>query len=334
MKKTTFHSKFSQKILSAFGLAGLGILFCQAAPAQGNAVKASTGGQCNLALVARLGATQGTICDAKTVRDLARQGHVYEQNEIGMASVLAIAPDYSTEEALQWFERAAQRGYAPAQVNLAVMYSNGWGTTINYGRALHWLQLAIDQRYARAYFDLGVLYLQGKGVRQDYAKSADLFRKGAEAGDTSAESNLGYMYDRGLGVAQNPAEAAAWYRKAADQGSAMGENNLADLYLRGEGVPQDDGLAFALFKQAAAQGHTGAQIKLGYMCAEGRGTTKDPEAAYIWITAATSAGDLRGRYLLESVERRLTADQVVRARERAQKLQSAPTPPISAKLAR
>jgi TPR repeat protein len=334
LKRTTFESERSQKIFAALSLVGLGIILCQTAAAQGNALKASTRGHCNLAIVSKLGPAQGSICDAKTVHELARQGHVYEQNELGIASVLAIVPDDSTDEALKWFEQAAQRGFAPAQVNLAVLYTNGWGTTVNYGKALHWLQMATDQKYPGAYFDLGVLYLEGKGVRQDYAKSVELFRKGAEAGDTSAESNLGFMYDRGLGVAQNLAEAAAWYRRAADQGSAMGENNLADLYLRGEGVPQDDGLAFALFKQAAAQGHTGAQIKLGYMYAEGRGTTKDPEAAYMWITAATSAGDLRGQYLLESVERRLTADQVVRARERAQELQSAPTPSISAKLAR
>jgi TPR repeat protein len=338
MERTTFHPKLSQRILAACGLAAFGILSCQAAAAQGDAVKRSTERQCNLAIVSKLGPAQGIIYDEKTVRELARQGHVYEQNELGIASVLAITPEYSTEEALNWFEQAAQRGYAPAQVNLAVMYSFGWGTTVNYGKALYWLKMAADQKYPRAYFDLGVLYLQGKGVRQDYAKSAELFRKGAEAGDTSAESNLGYMYDRGLGVAQNLAEAAAWYRKAADQGSAMGENNLADLYLRGEGVPQDDGLAFVLFKKAAAQGHTGAQIKLGYMYAEGRGTTggttNDPETAYIWLTAATSAGDLRGRYLAESLERRLTADQIARAKERAQELHSAPKPSISAKLDR
>jgi TPR repeat protein len=70
------------------------------------------------------------------------------------------------------------------------------------------------------------------------------------------------------------------------------------------------------------------------MYAEGRGTIRDLETAYIWITAATSAGDVRGRYLLESVERRLTADQVVRAKERAQELQSPPKPSISAELAR
>ncbi|PYX27477.1 MAG: hypothetical protein DMG77_18755 [Acidobacteria bacterium] len=287
---------------------------------------------CNLAIVSKTNGARGGSCDEKTIRDMARHGQVYEQNQLGIASILAIAPDYSTAEALKWFERAARRGYAPAQVNLAVMYSNGWGTPASNAKALYWLQLAADQKYPRAYFDLGVFYLQGKWVRQDYATAFELFRKGAELGDTIAQSNLGYLYDRGLGVAQNAAEAAAWYRKAADAGDAMGENNLADMYLRGEGVPQNDALAFHLFQEAAATGHTGARIKLGYMYAEGRGTAKDLETAFMWISAATCAGDRRGEYLLASLRGQLTANQVEKAEELARNLRLSPEPPVSAKM--
>ena len=81
--------------------------------------------------------------------------------------MLAIGPDYSEKEALAWFERAAQHGYAPAEVNLAIMYINGWGTPVNYGAAQHWLRGAAEQHFARAYYNLGILYLEGKGVKHD-----------------------------------------------------------------------------------------------------------------------------------------------------------------------
>ena len=78
------------------------------------------------------------------VPGLARQGHAFEQNQMGMASTLAIGRDYNDKEALRWFEKAAQRGYAPAQVNLAVMYLKGWGTSANGGAKLHWILTAAE----------------------------------------------------------------------------------------------------------------------------------------------------------------------------------------------
>src|SRR5438552_1891311 len=94
--------------------------------------------QCSLAVVSRSVGSSTPVCDGAVVQQMARSGHAFEQNQLGIASVLAIGPDYSQKEALAWFEKAAQRGYAPAEVNLAVMYANGWGTPVNYGTALHW----------------------------------------------------------------------------------------------------------------------------------------------------------------------------------------------------
>jgi TPR repeat protein len=310
------------------GIAIVGVmaaLLSAKAPESQTATQTPSREQCSLAAVSHLVAAGTSVCDATVVRRLARGGHAFEQNQMGIASVLAIGPDYSQEDALSWFEKAAQRGYPPAEVNLAVMYINGWGTPANYGKALHWLLAAAGQGFARAYFNLGILYLDGKGVSKDLSEAFRWFHKGAQAGDSSAQTNLGYMYDQGLGCTQSSALAVEWYRKAAGTGNAMGENNLADMYLRGQGVGQDDAAAFTWFQKAAAQGHTGARIKLGYLYSQGRGTTKDLEAAYSWITAAVVAGDPRGKDLLQSLERSLSSDQLARARRRAATLlQSGP----------
>jgi len=277
-------------------------------------------GQCSLAIVSRNVRSNVPVCDKETVLKLARGGHVFEQNQLGIASTLVIGPGYSDKEALKWFEQASHRGYAPAEVNLAVMYINGWGTAVNYGAAQNLLRDAADQHFARAYYNLGILYLEGKGVKQDNAEAFRWFQKGAEAGDSSAQTNLGYMYDQGLGCEPNAETAAKWYQKAADGGNPLGQNNLADLYLRGEGVKQNDALAFDLFQRAASQGHTGAQIKLAYMFANGRAVGKNPVAAYSWLSVATTAGDRRGTELLHAVEKKLTSKELAEAREMATKL--------------
>jgi TPR repeat protein len=108
----------------AIGIMIVGLLL---GSAQAQTPQASLKQQCSLAVVSRLVATDTPVCDSTVVQKMARSGHAFEQNQLGIASILAIGPDYSQKEALAWFEKAAQRGYAPAQVNLAVMYLNGLG---------------------------------------------------------------------------------------------------------------------------------------------------------------------------------------------------------------
>ncbi len=193
MRQNETNTLFAKKIVGSMVLAlvmgAMGSLqaFAAKQPAQ----------QCSLAIVTKQPVGSAQICDAKTVRNLAKQGRVFEQNQLGMVSMLAIGQGYDPAEALMWFQRAAQSAYAPAEVNLAVMYINGWGVGQNYGIALHWLHRAADQGDGRAYYNLGILYLQGNGVPKDAAEAVKYFQKGAEAGDSSAETNLGYMFDQG-----------------------------------------------------------------------------------------------------------------------------------------
>ena len=281
--------------------------------------------QCQLAILSHGAVSKQSDCSSKEVRQLALDGHVFEQNEMGIASMLVIGPEYSEKEALEWFERAAQRGYAPAEVNFAVMYMKGWGVPVNYAAALHWLYAAAGQNFPRAYFNLGILFLNGQGVRQDYAEAFRWFQKAAEANDADAQADLGWLYDQGLGCSHSAPTAVSWYRKAAEAGNALGENNLADMYLRGEGVRQDYSQAFHLFQKAAVEGLTAARIKLGYMYANGLAVEKDPATAYAWILAASTAGDHRGDYMMPALKELLSARQIAAVSERAR---SAPFKPV------
>lgn len=263
-------------------------------------------------------------CEQQAIAELAHSGHAYAQNQMGIESALVLSSNRTIQDARRWFEMAAEQGYLPAQVNLAVLYLNGWGTPQNYGAALYWLQAAAEKGDPRAHTNLGILYLKGWGVRQDYAEALRNFHFAAELGETGAIVNLGFMADGGLGTVKDYSTAADWYRKAAERGDSLGQNNLADLYLRGEGVQQDDSEAFAWFQKAAAQGHTGARIKLGFLYMMGRGVPKDPESAYVWILAASLAGDQRGQKYLDQLENVLSLVQLAKVRERAEALSIVP----------
>ena len=253
-------------------------------------------------------------CDLSKIQVAARSGEVYAQNQLGLVAALQVENGRDIRDARSWFEKAARRGYAPAQVNLAVTYISGWGSPQNYAAALNWLTAAAKQNHPRAYANLGVLYMNGWGVRRDYAEALKYLQLAANAGDAGAQANLGYLCDGGLGVVQDYSAAAHWYRLSAEQGNALGQNNLADLYLRGLGVHQSYNDAFLWFQKSAQQGYTAASIKLGFLMMNGLGTAKDPATAYSWLLSASKAGDHRGDEYLHTLETLLSQRQLADAR--------------------
>ena len=288
---------------------------------------------CVSAEMIHLLAREGNSVRVNPTRELSAQEAGSRENEKGIALAQSSEITRTLREAHGWFEKGARKGYAPAQVNLAVLSLAGWGMPANAGTALYWLREAARQGYALAYFDLGILYLNGCGVRQDYHEAFSQFEQGANVGDSAAQMNLGYLYDQGWGVTQDRSLAGVWYRKAAESGIAQAQYNLADLYVRGEGVPRDENTAFAWFQKAAQQGHSGARTMLGTMYAEGRGTEKNPQAAYEWISAATLQGDTRGSAALRALELQLTPEQLAQSRMRAQLLTQLSKPHRDAEVA-
>src|SRR4029077_13395887 len=95
-------------------------------------------------------AQQAVTRNAAATVAVADSGNPYEQNQLGITSALVLGPGRSIADARKWFQKSARQGYAPAQVNLGVLYANGWGTPQNFGAALYWLKAGADQGSARA----------------------------------------------------------------------------------------------------------------------------------------------------------------------------------------
>ncbi|MBR2921623.1 MAG: sel1 repeat family protein [Kiritimatiellae bacterium] len=115
------------------------------------------------------------------------------------------------------------------QFYLGVMYDNGWGVTKDDSEAVKWYRKAAEQGYARAQCNLGLMYANGEGVTQDDSEAVKWFRKAAEQGLAVAQYNLGFMYANGRGVAKDEYEAVKWYRKAAAQGYEYAKKALKHL---------------------------------------------------------------------------------------------------------
>ena len=204
-------------------------------------------------------------------------------------------------EALKWYEKAAEQGYAPAQNNLGVLYLRISEAEENKSRselyyfqtAEKWFEMAAKQNYPPSQLNLSIIDLNKHGewlilaaVVHNYApaqnqlfalysllhekdrdetveNSFKMLRMAAEQGHADAQNNLGNCYNEGVIVEQNHEEALKWYKEAAKQGNAHAYFNLGQRYRRGEGVNKDLETAIKYYLLAVEQDYIDAQNALG-----------------------------------------------------------------------
>jgi hypothetical protein len=181
--------------------------------------------------------------------------------EAGLNEGLAAYAAKDYQRALRELLPAAAEGSAVAQYLVAFMYANAQGVTQDDAEAVKWYRRAAEQGYAdaqhnlgaEAQYSLGVMYVHGRGVPQDDAEAVKWYRRAAEQGQADAQHSLGVMYGKGRGVPQDDAEAVKWYRRAAEQGYADAQHNLGVMYVKGQGVPQDYVAAHMWYNLAGAK---------------------------------------------------------------------------------
>lgn len=94
------------------------------------------------------------------------------------------------EEAIKWFNIAAEKGFADAQCNLGICYQNGWGVQKNIDKAIELYTKAAKQGHAQAQNNLGSRYFEGDGVQKDINEAIRWWLKAAENGDSHGLINL------------------------------------------------------------------------------------------------------------------------------------------------
>ena len=70
------------------------------------------------------------------------------------------------------------------------MYDEGRGVIKDDYEAVKWYRKAAEQGYASAQHNLGVCYANGEGVTQDDVEAVKWFRRAAEQGEAAAKEAL------------------------------------------------------------------------------------------------------------------------------------------------
>lgn len=120
----------------------------------------------------------------------ADKGNGYAATQMG---IIALENNNYTE-AVKYFKKAAENGYAEAQNRLAFRYCNGQGIEKNMQEAFKWYLKAAEQGHMQAMYNTGLCYHHGSGTAIDHQKAQEFLRKSAELGYDAAEEKLSMWY--------------------------------------------------------------------------------------------------------------------------------------------
>ena len=209
----------------------------------------------------------------------ARQGDSHCEYSIGDNYRNGYGVEINLDTALEWFEKAAAKGHAGAQVGIGdVNY-----TKERYEDAVTWFTKAADQGDAEAEHRLGYCYQFGNGVEQNLDTALAWFEKAAAKGHADGQFGIGVVnYTK-----ERYEEAVTWFTKAADQGIADAELRLGHCYQLGNGVELNLDTAMEWYEKAAAKGHVNGQVNTGIVSYK----KERYEDAVTWFTKAAEQHD-------------------------------------------
>lgn len=196
-------------------------------------------------------------------------------------------------QAISWYRKAAESGYADSACKLGWIYLSKLGLREDASEAAKWY----DKALASGSCDLGgvchelfqiadAYYFGKKGVSINYSEALRWCRLAVDGGRYEAAYMLGNMYAAGEGVPKDDVEAARWYHKTAEMDFCPWDAwyKLGLIYRDGIGVPKDSEKAWDWLDQAARKGHADAQYALGMMQLAGDAPDVDG-ADWFWEAA-------------------------------------------------
>lgn len=222
-------------------------------------------------------------------------------------------PPSNMPEALLWYHRSADQGFAGAQYRLGLCYLHGKGVEQDEETGLEWLRKGADQGQLYALNELVACYGKGIGAPRD-AKDRPLQLlariTATEIRDNEDYYALAKAYDHlifrcqfGVGTQRDILAAAAWYCKAAIKG--ISQYTLADKVeasapkqrpppayesVPGRWEPGDPIYPALSLYLKAARGSSDAMIKIGDLYLTGENVPNDPTRAWVWFTIASQNG--------------------------------------------
>jgi len=216
-----------------------------------------------------------------TIKNIAKLGSD-EQDLVILEEIDESYDDHEAEKILNLATMQAEHRGGAGAMNLAENYLFGnqeAGIERNPEQAIRYYQMAAEDGNVRALENLGLFHIQGIGTEKNTTLALEYLEEAKSHGSVQAYNLLGYIYFNGAGLPQDIEKAINYMQKAADMGSKESMSNLGIAYLHGAGVQKSLAKAYKLFDTAAELGHTPALFNKAYMIYQGLGVNSSCEDA-------------------------------------------------------
>ena len=218
--------------------------------------------------------------------DLALNNDSNAQYNLALMNYKGLGVNQNKQLAFFWYEKASDNNNLQAINNLAQMYILGeGGVKKDKVKARELYTKAAEAGYAVAQLNLAFL-LEESIDKEDLKESFFWYEKAALQGVLPAQNNLGKMYSLGIGVKADKQKSLYWFTQAANGNDPIAQANLAVMYLKGDGVGMDIDLAVKLFQKAGEQGNLASMLKLAEMYGNGNIISQDYKEAFYWYEKA------------------------------------------------
>lgn len=226
--------------------------------------------------------------------DNAQKGNVKDMVKVARDFERGIGTDQSIEDAIDWYQKAANKNDPEALYKLANFYCIGcYALESDQDQYVKYLKKAADKNYPPAIIDYAVLLQTGNsGVTQDIDKAEEMFKKMANKPNNYGEAQyfLAKLYESKNDIE----EAVKYYQMARENGIEGAHCDYALILLDGKGeyVNQPEGIK--ILKQAADRGFPMANYNLGHIYEYGsynqEKSKANSEKAFNYYKAAADKG--------------------------------------------
>lgn len=228
------------------------------------------------------GDTATSLVELKTD---AAAGNPNAQTRLGLRFKNGDGVERSLDEAIKWFQKAADQDYLEGELQLAIAEFD-FSDDKSRQAGLDWMKKSAEHGYARSQSMLGLLYETGTFVPKDLSEAARWYRKAAEKNEVLGVMMFGLACSDGDGVPKNEAEGLKWLRISAEQDNPFSQLMLG-LKLGLHTNTADKAESVKWFRLAAEQGEPTAQNFLGTLYQRGLNVPKDPVQAFKWLKLAS-----------------------------------------------
>ena len=121
--------------------------------------------------------------------------------------------NHRSDEAFNYFKKAAAFGHPGAQYELGYYYSKRDSSHYDEAEAAKWYHKSAEQGFCHAQSALGYSYLKGELDEKDEREALFWFQQAAEQGDATSQYILALCYSQGLLVPKNVEEAVFLIQK-------------------------------------------------------------------------------------------------------------------------